>query len=259
MPGQHITDEQRRKFMKHINEEKLSVEAAAAKSGFSRMTGFRIKKESRAPEKEKKLRGRRIRAWRAENGPDKEVTFRQNKKAGHQGISDFTDMKEVEVTIGRRQFDHKLYHFCLPWWSGFVHASIVEGGESFAAFSGGPEAALRTLGGALAENRTDRLSAAFRNLTKDQAKDMTARYEGFCATPDYFSEKRNRAELPWCFFQVNHRPKNPFPPVLRICAVKYKRIGQGFCERAKNFREDTEIIYITTQILLCSHPAPEAK
>ena len=90
---------------------------------------------------------RRIRAWRAENGPDKEVTFRQNKEAGHLGISDFTDMKEVEVTIGRRQFDHKLYHFRLPW-SGFVHASVVEGGESFAAFSGGLEAALRTLGGA---------------------------------------------------------------------------------------------------------------
>ncbi len=45
MPGQHITDEQRRKFMKHLTEEKLSVETAAAKSGVSRRMGFRIKNE----------------------------------------------------------------------------------------------------------------------------------------------------------------------------------------------------------------------
>ena len=244
MPGQHITDEQRRKFMKLITEEKHSAETAAAKSGFSRRTGFQIKKELKTGSRsEKKPRGRRrpdplegvwdsqvlpilqnspgirscavfyelrrnnpdlkegvrrtlerrIRAWRAENGPDKEVTFRQNKKAGQQGISDFTDMKEVEVTIGRRQFDHKLYHFRLPW-SGFVHASVVEGGESFAAFSGGLEAALRTLGGSPAENRTDSLSAAFKNLTKDQAKDMTARYEGFCAHYGMEATRNNKGK-----------------------------------------------------------------
>ncbi len=221
MPGQHITDEQRRKFMKLI-EEKHSVETAAAKSGFSRRTGFGIKKELKTESsEEKKPRGRRrrdplegiwdsqvlpilhnspgirpsavfyellrnnpqlkegvrrtlerrIRAWRAEFGPDKEVVFRQNKKAGHLGISDFTSMKKVEVTIGRKQFDHRLYHFRLPW-SGFVYASVVEGGESFTAFSQGLEGALRTLGGVPAENRTDSLSAAFRNLTKDQKKDM---------------------------------------------------------------------------------------
>ena len=208
MPGQHITDEQRRKFMKHITEEKLSVETAAAKSGVSRRTGFRIKKEApQAHTEEKKPRGRhrpdplegifdsqvvpillnspgirpsavfyellrsnpeldpgvrrtlerRIRAWKAEFGPDKEVIFRQNKEAGALGISDFTSMKEIEVTIGRRQFDHRLYHFRLPW-SGFVHASVVEGGESFTAFSQGLEAALRDLGGVPRENRTDSLS-----------------------------------------------------------------------------------------------------
>ena len=231
MPGQHITDEQRRKFMKLI-EEKHSVETAAAKSGFGRTTGFRIRKESRseASTEEKKPRGRRrpdplegiwdsqvvpvlrnspgirpsavfyellrnnpelkegvrrtlerrIRAWRAEFGPDKEVIFRQNKEAGHLGISDFTRMRDAEVTIKRKPFDHRLFHFRLPW-SGFVYASVVEGGESFTAFSRGLEGALRTLGGAPSENRTDSLSAAFRNLAKDQAEDMTGRYREFCA------------------------------------------------------------------------------
>ncbi len=243
MPGQHITDEQRRKFMKLITEEKLSVEVAAAKSGFSRRTGFQIKKESQnATSTKKKPRGRRrrdplegiwdsqvlpilrsspgirpsavyyellrtnpeldkgvrrtlerrIRAWRAENGPDREVIFRQNKEAGHLGISDFTRMRKLDVTIGRRQFDHMLYHFRLPW-SGFVYANVVEGGESFTALSQGLEGALRTLGGAPMENRTDSLSAAFKNLTKDQAKDMTRRYEDLCAHYGMQASRNNKS------------------------------------------------------------------
>ncbi len=245
MPGQHLTDEQRRKFMKLITEEKLSVETAAAKSGFSRKTGFRIKKESRSvtSTEEKKPRRRRrpdpleaiwdsqvlpilrnspgirpsavfyellrnnpeldpgirrtlerrIRAWRVEFGPDKDVIFRQNKKAGHLGISDFTRMRDAGITIKRKPFDHRLYHFRLPW-SGFVYATVVEGGESFTAFSQGLQGALQTLGGAPVENRTDSLSAAFRNLTKDQRKDMTRRYKEFCAHYGMEASRNNRGE-----------------------------------------------------------------
>lgn len=245
MPGQHITEEQRRKFMKLITEEKLTAETAAAKSGFSRKTGFRIKKESRsaASTEEKKPRGRRrpdplegiwdsqvlpvlrgspgirpsavfyellrnnpelspgirrtlerrIRAWRAEFGSDKDVIFRQNKEAGALGISDFTRMRDAGVTIKRKEFDHRLYHFRLPW-SGFVYASVVEGGESFTAFSEGLQGALGALGGVPAENRTDSLSAAFRNLAKDRAKDMTRRYEELCAHYGMEGTRNNRGQ-----------------------------------------------------------------
>ena len=230
--------------MKLITEEKLTVETAAAKSGFGRRTGFQIKKELKTgPPGKKKPRGRRrpdplesiwdsqvlpilrnspgirpsavfyellrnnpelspgirrtlerrIRDWRAEFGPDKEVIFRQNKEAGHLGISDFTKMRDAGVTIKRRPFDHRLYHFRLPW-SGFVYAIVVEGGESFTAFSQGLQGALQTLGGAPAENRTDSLSAAFRNLTKDQAKDMTRRYEELCAHYGMEATRNNRGE-----------------------------------------------------------------
>ena len=58
---------------------------------------------------------------------------------------------------------------------------MVEGGESFTAFAQGLQGALRSIGGAPAENRTDSLSAAFKNLRKDQQKDMTRRYEELCA------------------------------------------------------------------------------
>ena len=41
---------------------------------------------------------RRIRAWRAEHGPEQEVIFRQKHEPGHRGFSDFTHMTSLGVT-----------------------------------------------------------------------------------------------------------------------------------------------------------------
>ena len=43
---------------------------------------------------------RRIRAWRALNGQDREVIFRQTHEAGRMGLSDFTEMGDLGE-IGR--------------------------------------------------------------------------------------------------------------------------------------------------------------
>ena len=75
---------------------------------------------------------RRIRDWRAQHGPQQEVIFRQRQEPGRMGISDFTDMNRIGVTIGGCKFDHKLYHFRLTW--SFTHVDVVQGGESFAAW-----------------------------------------------------------------------------------------------------------------------------
>ncbi|MGA8294425.1 MAG: IS21 family transposase, partial [Rhodoplanes sp.] len=42
---------------------------------------------------------RRIRAWRAVNGPDREVIFRQEHPPGRMGLSDFTEVADLGVTI----------------------------------------------------------------------------------------------------------------------------------------------------------------
>ena len=42
---------------------------------------------------------RRIRAWRALNGPERDVIFRQEHPPGRMGLSDFTDMGDLGVTI----------------------------------------------------------------------------------------------------------------------------------------------------------------
>jgi transposase InsO family protein len=123
---------------------------------------------------------RRIRAWRALHGGEREVIFRQVQEPGRLGLSDFTDMGALGVTIARVPLDHRLYHFRLAY-SGFEHAHVVLGGESFVALAEGMQNALWALGGAPREHRTDSLSAAFRNLDQAAQEDLTRRYEALCA------------------------------------------------------------------------------
>ena len=118
---------------------------------------------------------RRILAWRALHGPEQDVIFRQTHEPGRLGLSDFTDAGSLGVSIAGEALDHRLYHFRLVF-SGFEHAHIVLGGESFAALAEGLQNALWALGGAPKEHRSDSLSAAFRNLTADAREDVTERY-----------------------------------------------------------------------------------
>lgn len=116
---------------------------------------------------------RHVRQWRAVDGPPKEVFFPQEHAPGHRGLSDFTAMGELRITIAGAPFAHLLYHFVLAF-SRWEHVEVVAGGESFEALSKGLQNALWQAGGAPQEHRTDSLSAAFKNLT--EAEDFTVRY-----------------------------------------------------------------------------------
>ena len=203
---------------------------AAAKSGFSRATGYRIEDDPRLPSQKKAPRGRRrpdplaevwdneivpilqsapgiraiavldeirrrhpeisagirrtlerrMRGWRAVAGPEQDVIFRQEHEPGRCGLSDFTDTSVLGITIGGVVLGHRLYHFRLAF-SGFEHAHVVLGGESYVALAEGLQNALWALGGTPLEHRSDSLSAAFRNLDEEAAKDLTRRYEALCA------------------------------------------------------------------------------
>jgi hypothetical protein len=96
------------------------------------------------------------------------------------GLSDFTDMGDLAVHVAGVPLDHRLYHFRMAY-CGFEHAHVVLGGESYVALAEGLQNALWALGGAPLEHRSDSLSAAFRNLDADAAKDLTERYEALCA------------------------------------------------------------------------------
>jgi hypothetical protein len=123
---------------------------------------------------------RRIRTWRAVHGAKQDVIFRQEHPPGRLGLSDFTDMRGRGVSIAGVPLDHRLYHFRLAF-SGWEHAHVVLGGESFVALAEGLQNALWALGRAPLQHRSDSLSAAFRNLDRDAREDLTRRYEAVCA------------------------------------------------------------------------------
>jgi transposase InsO family protein len=136
---------------------------------------------------------RRVRSWRALHGPEQEVIFRQVHEPGRMGLSDFTDMADLAVTVAGQPLDHRLYHFRLAY-SGFEHAHVVLGGESYVALAEGLQNALWALGGAPREHRSDSLSAAFRNLDRDAREDLTRRYDALC-THYRMEPSRNNAGI----------------------------------------------------------------
>jgi hypothetical protein len=134
---------------------------------------------------------RRIRQWRALEGPPKEVFFPQEHAPGDRGLSDFTDMGDLNVTITGAGFAHRLYHFVFAF-SRWEYAEVVDSGESFEALSKGLQNALWQAGGAPHEHRTDSLSAAFKNL-KDE-EDFTARYTALLDHYGMAGTRNNRGQ-----------------------------------------------------------------
>lgn len=134
---------------------------------------------------------RRVRAWRAVYGEERELIFRQRHAPGHLGLSDFTDMGHAGITVAGVPLAHRLYHFRLAY-SGFEHAHVVLGGESYVALAEGLQNALWSLGGAPLEHRSDSLSAAFCNLDADARVDLTRRYEALCEHYGMAPSRNNR-------------------------------------------------------------------
>jgi len=134
---------------------------------------------------------RRIRTWKAVHGPQKEVIFRQEHPPGRQAMSDFSDCRDLGITIAGEPLNHRIYHFALVY-SGWEHVEAVLGGESFTALAVGLQNALWSLGGVPAEHRTDSLSAAFANLDKDAREDLRRRYDDLCAHYGMTPTRNNR-------------------------------------------------------------------
>ena len=126
----------------------------------------------RFPDSQRRTFERRVRAWRAAHGPNREVMFPQVHPPGDLAASDFTSMNSLRITIGRQPFDHLLYHFTLTY-SNWEAVSICFS-ESFEAFSRGLQDALWKLGGVPHKHRSDSLSAAVNNLSDD--REFHARY-----------------------------------------------------------------------------------
>ncbi len=101
---------------------------------------------------------RKLKYWRATEGPAKEVYFPQKHYPGELCASDFTHMSSLAITIRGELFKHLIYHFVLTYsnWEAFT----ICYSESFESLSAGFQNALWELGGVPARHRSDRMSAA---------------------------------------------------------------------------------------------------
>jgi hypothetical protein len=132
---------------------------------------------------------RRIRTWRALEGEEREVYFAQAHEPGRLALSDFTDAKELAITLHGEPFAHRLYQFALAY-SGWRHVEVILGGESWVALSMGLQNALWALGGVPAQHRTDSLSAAYNNLA--EREELTRRYDELCERYGMRASRNNR-------------------------------------------------------------------
>ena len=132
---------------------------------------------------------RRMGQWRAEHGTEREIFFAQEHPPGRLGLSDFTVADELEICVAGLALPHRLYQFAFAH-SGWRHARVVLGGESFQALASGLQEALWMAGGVPEEHRTDSLSAAFNNLAEQE--ELTRRYRGLC---EHYGVRASRNNL----------------------------------------------------------------
>ena len=128
---------------------------------------------------------RRVKHWRATQGPSQEVYFSQVHHPGRLAASDFTHMDKLNVTIGGQAFDHMVYHLVLTY-SNWESATICHS-ESFESLSEGLQNALTELGGVPERHRSDRMSAAVNNLS--ERREFSWRYEALLTHYGLVGEK----------------------------------------------------------------------
>jgi hypothetical protein len=119
---------------------------------------------------------RRVRHWRATQGPEREVFFAQARKPGELMQLDWTYAGELKVTIQGEELDHLFCQCVLPYSNWQWATRCIS--ESFLSLVTGLQAALGQLGKSPPHLGTDNTSAATHALEQ-----MPGRPRGY--NPDY--------------------------------------------------------------------------
>jgi hypothetical protein len=108
---------------------------------------------------------RRLRRWRAESGPEREVWFTQAHRPGEAAQTDFTSTVELAITIAGQMFLHLLCVTVLPY-SNWQWATVCLS-ESMVALRRGVQAALFQLGRVPKYHQTDHSTGATHQIARD--------------------------------------------------------------------------------------------
>ena len=105
---------------------------------------------------------RRVRQWRATQGPEREVFFAQDRNPGQLLQLDWTHARELKVTIQGEELDHLFCHCVLPYSDWEWATRCIS--ESFLSLVSGLQAALAQLGKCPPHLGSDNSSAATHEL-----------------------------------------------------------------------------------------------
>lgn len=111
---------------------------------------------------------RRVKHWRAAQGPEREVVIAQRHRPGEAAQTDFTSTGELAVTVAGQVFTHLLCVLVLPY-SNWQWATICAS-ESIAAIRRGVQRALFQLGRVPRYHQTDCSTAATHRIPDGQAR-----------------------------------------------------------------------------------------
>jgi hypothetical protein len=141
---------------------------------------------------------RRVKAWRAERGPDKDVVLAQLHRPGEAAQTDFTWATELAVTIAGQAFVHMLCVFVLPY-SNWRWASICLS-ESIASIRHGVQRALFQLGRVPEWHQTDNSTAATHRIPDGKSavgegSDRRPFNEDYLAIMRHFGMKARTTEV----------------------------------------------------------------
>ena len=131
---------------------------------------------------------RRVRDWRALQGPEREVFFEQEHLPGREAAIDFTDCSSLGVRIAGELFAHLLFQFLITFsrWRSVTLAFS----ETFEALVSGLQDAFWRLGGVPEVLRSDNLSAATHELPKG-GRELNQRFAGVL---DHYQLRSTRIE-----------------------------------------------------------------
>lgn len=142
---------------------------------------------------------RRIKQWRATEGPDKEVFFSQKHYPGQLMQTDFTHMNSLGVTIRGETFTHMFCH-CVLTYSNWEWGRICFS-ESYEAIKLGIQSTLVKLGKVPDRHRTDGTTAATHKLSAGEhgRRPFNAEYKSFMdhfgLTPETVNDPNHNADV----------------------------------------------------------------
>ncbi len=111
---------------------------------------------------------RRIKQWRASEGPAKEVYFTQDHRPGEAMQTDYTNADKLRITIKGERFDHLICHSVLPF-SNWESATVSHS-ESLSSLKRGMQSAVFRLGRVPHKHQTDNSTAATHRESKSKKK-----------------------------------------------------------------------------------------